>query len=292
MATKENRIIRRRIAGAYLSSVVSISLVLLLVGVASLLLVNTESVSNYFKENLQVSVIMRPEVTEAQTADFISGIASARYVHTADLVTREQGEREMAQMLGEDFLSVFATSPIPVSVSLTMNAPYVSRDSLAVVEKELSASPLVEEVVYQRSLIDALNANLRRISLVFGVFILLLLFISVVLISNTMRLIAYDKRFTVHTMQLVGATRSFIRGPFLLRSAFLGLFSALLAILLLLGILYFVRLEFAQLFEVFRLDLLLVVMGIVVAAGLLICVASTWVVVGRLTSLDKDELYY
>ena len=292
MAARENRIIRRRIVGAYLSSALSISLVLLLVGVASLLLVNTQSVSDYFKEHLAVSVIMRPEVSEAQTADFIASIAGERYVHSADLVTREQGEKEMAQMLGEDFLSVFASSPIPVSVNLTMNAAYVSLDSLQVVEKALSASPLVEEVVYQRSLIDALNANLRKISLLFAVGISLLLFISVALISNTMRLIAYDKRFTVHTMQLVGATRGFIRGPFLARAAFLGLFASLLAILMLLGILYVVRAEFAQLFEVFSLEMLLLVMGIVLGCGLGICVVSTWFVVGRLTSLDKDDLYY
>ena len=138
---------------------------------------------------------------------------------------------------------------------------------------------------------DKLNANLRKISMVLGVFIALLLFISFVLINNTVRLNVFSKRFTIHTMKLVGATKSFIRAPFLVQAVFQGLFSALLAIVMLVGILFFVRNEFEQLFEVFRLDLLLMVMGVVVLAGIVICVVSTTFVVGHLVSLSKDELY-
>ena len=150
----------------------------------------------------------------------------------------------------------------------------------------------MDEVVYQRSLVDALNANLSRISMVIGVFIILLLFISFVLINNTVRLNVYARRFTVHTMKLVGATRSFIRGPFLVQSVFQGLFSAFIAIIALLGILFVIRREFLQLFAIFRLELLLAVMGIVLVAGVLICFISTWFVVDKLVSLKKDELYY
>ncbi|MBR1573940.1 MAG: permease-like cell division protein FtsX [Bacteroidales bacterium] len=292
MANREHKLIRRRIRNAYLSAVVSTSLVLLLVGVASLLLVNTGSVSDWFKEHMQVSVIMKTDVPEEQAEKYREKIVSQPFIGSAELVSRQQGEAEMKQMLGEDFLSVFETSPIPVSVNVTLHADYVSPDSLKVVEKVLAAAPEVEEVVYQQSLVESLNANLRKISLVIAVFIALLLVISFTLISNTMRLSVYDKRFSIHTMKLVGATRAFIRAPFLLRSAFLGLFSAFLAILMLMGILFFIRAQFVQMFEIFRLDLLLVVMGIVIAAGVLICVLSTWHVVNRLVSLNKDELYY
>ena len=292
MANREHKLIRRRIRNAYLSAVVSTSLVLLLVGVASLLLVNTGSVSDWFKEHMQVSVIMKTDVPEEQAEKYREKIVSQPFIGSAELVSRQQGEAEMKQMLGEDFLSVFETSPIPVSVNVTLHADYVSPDSLKVVEKVLAAAPEVEEVVYQQSLVESLNANLRKISLVIAVFIALLLVISFTLISNTMRLSVYDKRFSIHTMKLVGATRAFIRAPFLLRSAFLGLFSAFLAILMLMGVLFFIRAQFVQMFEIFRLDLLLVVMGIVIAAGVLICVFSTWHVVNRLVSLNKDELYY
>ncbi|MBQ9175154.1 MAG: cell division protein FtsX, partial [Bacteroidales bacterium] len=139
---------------------------------------------------------------------------------------------------------------------------------------------------------EKLNANLRKISLVLGIGIALLLFISFVLINNVMRLTVYERRFTVHTMRLVGATKSFIRGPFLLRSAIMGLFSAFLAIIMLLGILFYIRNQFPQLFDIFRLDLLLLVIGIVVVSGLVICVVSTYFVVGKLVSLSNDELYY
>ena len=287
-----NKIMRRRLANAYLSSVISISLVLLLVGIASMLLVNAKSVSDYFKENMQVSVMMKQNVSEDAALSFKTRLDKERYIKSSLFVSKEQGRREMADLLGDDFLDVFETSPIPVSIDVTLNADYVSADSLEIVKAEISESPLVEEVVYQRSLVDALNANLSRISLILGVFIALLLFISFVLINNTVRLNVFARRFTIHTMKLVGATRSFIRAPFLVQSAFQGIFAAFIAIIVLVGLLFLMRSSFAELFEIFRLDLLLVVIGIVIASGLIICLVSTYFVVNKLISLRKDELYY
>ena len=287
MSNGEKKLVRKRLANAYLSSVISISLVLLLVGVASMLMVNTERVSNYFKENMKVSVLIRPEVSEADAQEF-----ALPFINSTEFISRDKGEIEMKKMLGEDFLSVFETSPIPISIELTLKADYVSDDSLKVVKSTISSNKIVDEVVYQKSLVDTLNDNLRKISLVLGIFIALLLFISFALINNVIRLSVYDKRFTIHTMRLVGATKGFIRGPFLLQSAFLGVFSAIIAILMLIAILYFIRNEFVQLFEIFRLELLLEVIGIVVASGLLICVLSTYFVVNKLVTMGKDELYY
>ena len=292
MSAGENKLIKRRLAGAWISSVISITLVLFLVGVASLLLVNAKSVSDYFKENVQVSVLMKQDVSEDDAMDFASSLDSRPFIKGTRFVSKAEGTREMADMLGEDFLNVFETAPIPISIDVNLKAEYVSPDSLEVVKKEIAGSPLVEEVVYQQSLVDKLNTNLAKISLVLGVFVALLLFISFVLINNTVRLNVFSKRFTIHTMKLVGATKSFIRGPFLGQSIFQGLFSALLAILMLLGALFIVRREVSQLFEVFSLDLLLVVLGIVVVSGVVICFVSTYLVVGKLVSLPKDELYY
>ena len=292
MHNGENRIIGRRIANAYLSSVISISLVLLLVGVASLLLVNAGSVSDYFKENMQVSVLLDTDVSEPEALEFRKELESMPFIRNSAYVSKEQGADEMRSLLGDDFLDVFETSPIPASIDVTLMADYVSTDSLEVVKKRIEGFPLVDEVVYQRSLVDALNANLSRISLVIGIFIGLLLFISFVLINNTVRLNVYARRFTIHTMRLVGATRSFIRGPFMVQAVFQGLFAAFVAIIMLLAILFFIRNEFAQLFGIFRLDLLLTVMGIVISAVLVICVTSTYFVVNKLVSLKKDELYF
>ena len=292
MSKGENKIMRRRLANAYLSSVISISLVLLLVGVASMLLVNAKSVSDYFKENMQVSVLMKDSVPEEKAEAFSESLLEQRYIKTATFISRQQGEEELAELLGEDFVEIFETSPIPASVEITLDADYVSSDSLEVVKAEISRSPLVAEVNYQGSLVDALNANLSKISLILAFFIGLMLFISYVLINNTVRLNVYARRFTIHTMQLVGATRSFIRAPFLVQSAFQGVFSAFVAIMALIVILFFLRNGFEQLFEIFRLDLLLLVMGIVLVSGLVICVTSTYFVVNKLVSLKKAELYY
>ena len=291
MGGNENKIIRKRIAGAYVSSVVSISLVLFLVGVSALLLVNTGAVSDYFKENMTVGLMLRDDVTEPQALAYEDALRGMPFIHGTEYISRERGEKEMEEMLGPDFLKVFETSPVPISINITLNADYVSPDSLSVVEKKLTASPLVDEVVWQQSLVESLNANLGRITFVLMVFIAVLMFISFVLIGNTMRLSFYDKRFTVHTMKLVGATDAFIRGPFLARAAVMGLFSSFIAIVIIVGMLYLVKAQFSQMFEIFRLDLLLAVMGIVVAAGVLICVVSTWFVTRRLLRLGKDDLY-
>lgn len=292
MASRDNKIMRRRLMNAYLSSVISISLVLLLVGVASMLMVNAKGVSDYFKENMQISVMMKQNVSDESALEFKELLDGERYIRSTAFISKEQGRKELAQQLGEDFLDVFETSPIPVSIDVTLEADYVSADSLEVVRAEISESPLVDEVIYQRSLVDALNANLSRISLVLGIFIALLLFISYVLINNTVRLNVFARRFTIHTMKLVGATRSFIRAPFLVQAVFQGLFASFLAIIVLVGLMFLMRNSFAQLFEIFRADLLLLVIGIVVASGLVICLTSTYFVMNKLISVRKDELYY
>ena len=292
MGKEEKGIINRRLRSSYLSTVSSISLVLLLVGIAALLLVNARSVSDYFKENMQVSVMLKQDVTEKTARAFLLELGGERYIKSTEFISVEQGEKEMAEMLGEDFLDVFESSPIPISIDVTLKADYVSADSLDMVKTEISASPLVDEVVYQRSLVEALNANLSKISFVLGIFIVLLLFVSFVLINNTIRLNVYARRFTIHTMKLVGATRSFIRSPFMVQAVFQGIFSAMIAVLGLIGLLFFIRNEIAGLFEIFSLDLLLAVIGIVMVSGIVICLVSTCLVVNKLISLDKDDLYY
>ena len=291
MQNLSNRLVRRRLFGAWVSTVISISLVLLLVGVASILLLNARSVSDYFKENLQVSVLMKQDVTEEQALAYQSSLAGIPGVKATTFISREQGIEEMAQMLGRDFLDVFSTAPVPVSIDVNLEAAYVSPDSLEVVKKALSASPLVEEVVYQTSLVEALNANLQKIGLVLGVLILLLLFISFVLIGNMVRLNVFSRRFTIHTMQLVGATRGFIRAPFIGQSALQGLFAALVAILLLVGGLFVLRDEFAQLFKIFTLDSLLYTMAVMILVGLTVSTFSTFLVVNRLVGYNRDQLY-
>lgn len=291
MAKANNEIIKKRIAGSWVSTVISISLLLLLVGVGALLVVNARSVSNYFKEHMQVSVLLKDDVSDEAAADFEKVVAGVTGVKSTRLVTREEGIEEMAQMLGRDFLSVFQEAPVPVSIDITLYSEFVSANSIALVEQELMAFPEVDEVVYQTSLVDALNQNLGKISAALGVLIALLLFISVVLMAGTVRLTVFSRRFTIHTMQLVGATRSFIRRPFVWQAALQGLVAALLAIGMLVGLLFALRNSFSQLFGIFTLQGLVIVMATVLVTGLLICTLSTTIVVNRLVGFNRDQLY-
>lgn len=173
-----------------------------------------------------------------------------------------------------------------------MAADHVLTDSLAVIEEALRGYPAVDDVVYQQSLVELLNANLERIGLVAGIFVLLLLFISVVLINNTVRLNVYAKRFTIHTMRLVGATKGFITRPFVGQAFFQGLISGAIADVFILCALYLIRNEFYQLFTLFDAMLLGLVMVAVVLLGMIICMVSTSAGVRSLISLNRNELYY
>lgn len=291
MAVKD-KTVKRRLAGAYVSSALSIALVLLLVGLAALLSVNARSITRWFKENMQMEVLLHEEVSEPAAESYKAALDSLPYIKSVRLVTREEGVAELREMLGEDFLDVFESTSVPLSLELTLKADYVNADSLAMVSEHIKASPLVDEVESQVPLVDSLNANLSRISLILGVFILLLLFISFVLIGNTVRLGIYARRFTVHTMQLVGASRAFIRKPFMRDSFVLGLVSSLFTIAVLGGGIWFAQKSVPQLAGLLSPVGLAIVAGIILLVGIGICLITTWSVVGRLVGMDKDKLYY
>lgn len=292
MAKQEKKMMRRRIANAYLSSIVSIALVLILIGIASLLILNAGSVSNYFKENLKISVILKPEIGERQALAVREKLNSLPFVNSTRYISKEEGTEALKKMLGEDFLSVFETSPVPTSIDLTLIADYVSTDSIEVVKSVVFAYPEVDEIDCQQSLVEALNTNLTKISAVLGIFIVLMLFISFVLIGNTVRLNVFSRRFTIHTMKMVGATRSFIRKPFLISAIYQGLVSAALAILILGTGVLLLKKSFPELFEIVHGDIIALVGLIIVMSGVIICVTSTFFVVGKLISLDKNDLYF
>ena len=292
MARNESNILYRRLLRSYFSSVISISLVLFLVGMVGVLIVYARSVSNYFKENITVSAILTPEADEADASALADGLERTGYVKDVRIISKEEGTEEMKEILGDDFMDVFEVNPIPVSLELQISADYISTDSLAVIEESLYSHSAVGEVVYQQSLVELLEANLERIGLIAGIFVLLLLFISVVLINNTVRLNVYAKRFTIHTMRLVGATKGFITRPFVGQAFFQGLISGAIADVFILGALYLIRNEFYQLFSLFDAMLLGAVMVAVVVLGMLICMISTSAGVRSLISLNRSELYY
>lgn len=292
MGRNESNVLNRRLLRSYFSTIISISLVLFFIGMAGLLVLNARSVSNYFKENITVSVVLSVEASEDDASQLSEQISGYPFYKDSRIISKEEGVGQMKQMLGEDFLDVFEVNPIPVSLELQVAADYISTDSLARVEYVLSQYPIVEDVVYQQSMVELLNSNLERIGYVIGCFTLLLMFISTVLINNTVRLNIYAKRFVIHTMRLVGATKFFISRPFLGQAFFQGLIAGLIANVYLLVTLYIIRNEFNQLFTLLEPSALGLLIALVVALGVLICVVSTGFVVRSMISLNKDELYY
>jgi len=292
MGTKEKNIIFQRIIQAYLSSVISITLVLFLVGTTAFLGMNAQKFIQYFKENTVLSIVLRDGISEEDALQTVKKIQSLPYVREAIYISQEQGAKEMAELLGEDFLALFDFNPIPVSIEIKLPAQYVTDEELSAVESKLMEMSDVREIFYQKSIIDTVTKNLERIGLGLLIFIGLLLFVSFVLINNTVRLSVYARRFTIHTMRLVGATKGFIRRPFMVQAIFQGLISSLLTILLMIGLLSLAQREFANIYRLIDYEFLIMLFGSIVLMGVGICLLSTYLVINRIVKIDTGALYY
>jgi cell division transport system permease protein len=296
MAQQDKNIINQQLVHSYLSSVISISLVLFLMGITGLLAINAKSVSDYFKEHIHVAVVLKQDVKDADSTLLMRQVMAAGHVRDAvrgiSYISREQGAGEMAELLGTDFLDVFDYNPLPASIELKLKADYVQTDSIAVMQTSLMKFSFVQEVSYEAPLVSAINNNLRRIGIVLAAVIAVLLFISFVLIHNTIRLSVYSRRFTIYTMRLVGATRSFIRKPFMVQAFIQGLISSLIAILLLMGLLYLVQKEFSGILMLVSPHLFLAVLACIVITGIMLCRISTFFVVNKVVRLDTSAFYY
>ena len=292
MAMKGKNIVHRRLIRSYITSGISISLVLVLVAAAAVLAANAGGVARWVKENMSVVVMLKQSASEKEGRALAEELAGRPYVKESRFVTKEEGAAEMKELLGEDFLSVFESSPIPLSIELKLDGDAITTDSLGVIKASLLENPRVEEVVYQEALVETLNANLRRIGLVLGIVILLLLIISFALINNTVRLNIYARRFTIHTMSLVGARRSFIARPFVWQAVVQGAISGLIASALLYAGLRLLGRDSGLLALLLDMRLVWLVLVGTVLLGIAICVVSTLLVVNRVAYISKDDLYY
>lgn len=292
MAAKGKNIVHKRLVRSYVTSVISISLVLVLMSAAAVFAVNARGLARWFKENMAVSVMLKQSTSEKEGRALAEQLAERPYVKESRFVSKEEGAEEMKGLLGEDFLSVFESSPIPISIDLKLDGDYITKDSLEWVKASLLDNRFVEEVVYQETLVDALNANLRSISLVLGVVIALLLVISFALISNTVRLNIYARRFTIHTMSLVGAKRSFIARPFLWQAVVQGAVAGIIASGILYAIIRYLSRDSDLMGMILDMRLVWAVLVGTVLLGILICVISTAFVVNKVAFGSKDDLYY
>jgi len=292
MATKEKNVIFQRIIQAYLSSVISITLVLFLVGATAFLGLNAQKLIHYIKENAVLSIVLQDGISEEEALLVVKKIQSMPYVRKANYVSQEQGTKEMAELLGDDFLAQFDFNPIPVSIEINLLAHWVTPEDIEMIEKNIAEINGVREIFYQKFVIDLVTKNMERIALGLLIFISLLLFVSFVLINNTVRLSVYARRFTIHTMRLVGATKGFIRRPFMTQAIFQGLISSLIAVLLLIGSFTLLQKELTDIYWLLDFEFLLVLFGAIVVIGIGICLFSTYFVINRIVKIDTGALYY
>ena len=291
MARTDEKMNRRRLQTSTATTIISISLVLFMLGLLGLIVLHAHKLSDYVKENIGFSVIIREEVKEPAIIEFQKKLDLQPFVKSTQYISKEQAAEDLTKDLGEDFVDFLGYNPLLASVDIHLKANYANNDSLAMLEKQLIQNRVVKEVFYHKSLVDLVNSNIRKISIVLLLFTLVLLLISVALISNTIRLSVYSKRFIIKSMLLVGATQRFIRKPFLLKSLLHGFISALIAIALLAVVLYFSRSALPELVDLQDIDMFLSLFGIVTALGLIITGISTLFAIRRYLRISNDKLY-
>lgn len=288
---KESGFSKAKLGGSYLTLVISVSLVLFLLGILGLVIINAKELSDYFRESLTFSVILDDDAREADIRMLQKDLDARSSVKSTEYVSKDEAAAKMKEDMGEDFISFLGDNPLPPSIDVYLFAGYTNRDSVVKFEKYILEYPFVKEVWYEDSLLFLINENVRKISLFLLTISLFLFLIAVTIINNTIRLAIYSKRFLIRTMQLVGATRAFIRKPFLIRSVYHGVLAALTAMLLLMGLLYLIEKEFIMLFS-FESTRLLTLLGILlIIAGILINLVSTYLSVNRYLDISEDKLY-
>jgi cell division transport system permease protein len=289
---KENGLSKTKLRSSYLTVVVSLSLVLFLLGVLGFVLINARELSDYFRESLSFAVLLRDDAKEADIRMLQKDLDAKLYVKSTEYVSKEEAAVKMKEDLGEDFVDFIGDNPLPPSIDVYLYAGYTSPDSVAKIEKYVLEYSFVKEVYYLKSLLFLINENVRKISLFLLVISSFLFLIALTIINNTIRLSVYSRRFLIRTMQLVGATRAFIRKPFLMQSAFHGLLASLIAMSLLMGLLYLIEKEFFLMFSSGSTELLLLLGVSMMVTGILISIISTFFSVNRYLSISEDKLYY
>lgn len=291
MAEEGNKLARKAIRSSYLSSIVSISLVLFLVGILGVLILNAKRLSDYFKENLQVSLIMKPDASDAEINALAASIGSNGYVKSAAFVSKEDAAKKLSAELGEDFVAFLGKNPLSHTIDVSFKADYADNETIDSFIKTYSSNKIVQEVRYEHSLVEEINKNIRKIGLIILGFGGLLFFIMGVLINNTIRLTLYAKRLLIKSMQLVGATRGFIRKPFIWKGILSGFYGALVANIFLAIALYFAQRQMPEMFALQDVRLSGTLMISIIILGVLISGASTWFAVNKYLRKSYNELF-
>lgn len=289
----ERKTNNRRVAGSYAMSLVSIMLVLFLLGAFAIFMMHARKLSNHIKENIGFEIVMNSDVKEANILRLQKELDAMPSVKSTEYITKDEAISRLSEDLGEDFLEWLGPeeNPLLPSIDVRFHAAYANTDSIAKVETLILDNPDVKEVYYQKSLVDLINKNLQKIAVVLMIVSLALLLIAIALIRNTIRLSIYSKRFLVRSMQLVGATESFIRRPFLKQGVSQGFFGGLLADLLLVGVLYWVSKRVPDLTLVQDTTVIVCILVGIIILGVLLAWFSTRAALDKFLKADLDKLY-
>ena len=291
MKTGNNTSLNRRILSSSASVVISLSLVLFVIGLLGLVLINAQRLSNYVKENIGFTIMLKEGVNEMKIMNFQKILDAADFAKSSTFVSKEQATKDLQNDLGEDFVSFLGYSPLLASVDVKLNASYANTDSLAVIKTELNDYPVVHTIFYQENLIDKLNSNVNRLSFFLLSFCLLLFVIAFALINNTIRLSVYSKRFLIRTMRLVGATNSFIQKPFLVKGIYQGIYSSIFAIFMLIGSIQLIQSETASMLNITDLKIIGFIFILVFIFGFFLSWISTFFAVRKFIKQNESELY-
>lgn len=283
---------KSKLISSYFSVVLSIALVLFLLGILGLLVLNTKKMADHFKEQITISVFLKESAKEVEIDQLQKSLAMADYTKKATYVSKEEAAEKHSEEIGENFIDFLGYNPLKNSIDVNLNADFVSPEKIEEIAAEISTKGYVDTISYDQPLVGLLNDNVKKISLWILIASGIFTFIAVLLINSSIRLSIYSKRFIIKTMQMVGATKTFIRRPFIWTNLKLGMLGSVVALLALGGVLYYMNENFPDLGLFDDINILIILFVGVFLLGFLISLLSTYFATQRFLNLRTDELYY
>ena len=291
MSSSYDKFQKRRLISSYFSVVLSVFLVLFLLGMLGLFIINSKKLADDFRENIAMTVFFKNEANDTIIKSFDAELKKAPFAKTFEYVSKDAAAKQHTDIIGEDFVTFLGENPLQNSFDIHLKADYVYRDSIAKVESQLRKNPMVSDIVYDKQLVNLVNDNIKKVSMWILIISGFFTIIAVLLINSSLRLSIHSNRFIIKTMQMVGATKAFIRKPFVLRSIRLGMIGAGLAILALIGVLIYLESNFPELGLLDDQLLIALVLISVFGIGVLITWLSTYFATQRFLNLRTDDLY-
>jgi cell division transport system permease protein len=292
MSTSFDRYQKRKLISSYFSVVISIALVLFLLGCLGLLVLNAQKVADHFREQVVVTIYLNDSAKDVEVKQLQNSLAMAKYTKAATYVSKEEAAQIVKSDIGEDFMEFLGANPLQNSIDIYLKADYVTNETLDGITAELSNKAFIEDIKYDNDLVEIMNDNVKKIT--FWVLILsaMFTFIAVLLINSSIRLAVYSKRFIIKTMQMVGATKRFIRRPFVFKSIQLGIIGALVALMGMAVVLYYLNKTFPEIELLQKPVLIGALFAGIFLLGILITWISTFIATQRFLNLKTDQLYY